>query len=138
MSVHPRSRSAQPVGEPVERVAKGPKEPRRDAFAREHLADAERQRERRFSLRRREPLERRQCGARGIRELKRRHAEARASARGADEPQRLAAQRTRQAALGSGGEATYSSARRFLRSRSLERKDAEGAVSRDERSAIDV
>src|SRR5437773_2367662 len=52
MTIHPRSRGAQSVSELVERVSKRPKEPRRDAFAREHLADAQRQRERRFSLRR--------------------------------------------------------------------------------------
>ena len=131
-----RPRRAQPFGQLYQRVPKGAKEAGCDSLAREHLADSQRQRERRLVRGRRQPLERREGGSRRGGEVDGCHAQA-DRARRANEAPRLSAQGTGDASLRAGRKPSRRAARRELRIDGLEAKDPKCAVARDERRAGD-
>src|SRR5437667_11898362 len=136
VTVEPRPGRAEPLREPIQGVPEGAKEAWRDAFTRQHFADSQRQRERRFALRGREAFERCQRGAGGTGDGNRRHAQTHGTSY-THEPERLSAQRACQAALGAGGQPARGGARGLFGSGRLEGEHSKRAVPRDERGTAD-
>ena len=128
------ARGGEPVGQSLEHEAEGLEETRRDALARQRLADSQAQRERGLARHGTQPLERAEGAAGSVLERERRHAHRAGTAAwapaGADQASRRRPQGACEPALRARGEPLGRRPHRTVGIGGSEREHTEGGVAR--------